>query len=68
MVVYVCLNIKVLKSAYTFRTKISDSIKNSVHHGENQPCQEVGGGYLKKSDACGALAVEPIHIVKNTTL
>ena len=33
------------KNVYTFRTKISDSIKNYVQHGKNQPHQEVGGGY-----------------------
>ena len=41
---YVCLHVEILKSVYTFRTKISDSIKNCVAYGENKPCQDVGGG------------------------
>ena len=52
VVTYVCLNNKVIKSAYTFCNNISNSIKNYVHHGENQSYQEVVGRLQKQSDAC----------------
>ena len=70
VVAYLCLNVKALKSLYTFHAKISDSIHNYINHGGNQPHQEVGGGYFlyKYSYACMLLVTELIDIVKNTTL
>ena len=51
-----------LKSVFNFCTKICDSIKNYVQHGEKQPCQEVG-------DVCISPAIELIYKVeKHNTL
>ena len=36
VIMYVCLNVKVLKSEYMFSTEVSDSIKNCMSHGETQ--------------------------------
>ena len=54
----------------TFHTKISDSIKNYIHHGGNQPHEEVGGGYIyiKQYDSFILPVVELIDIILNKTL
>ena len=46
VVMYVWLNVKALRIAYTFHTRICDLIKNYVYHGKNQPYQEIGDGYI----------------------
>ena len=30
----------------TYHANVCELIENSVHHGEKQPCQEVGNGYI----------------------
>ena len=44
VVIYMCPNVKLIKSVCTFHTKICDSVKNYVHHGKNKPHQEVENG------------------------
>ena len=68
---YVCLNVKPLKNVYTFCTKISNSVNNDIHHGKNQPHQEVGGSYIieKHYDAWVPPVIGLIDIAgKNNTL
>ena len=68
VVTYVCLNVKVPKSEYTFHTQRYGSIKNCTPHGENQPHHDVGGGFKNTLYDCSPLDIEHIHIIKNTTL
>ena len=46
VVMYLFPDVKPPKRVCTFHTKICDLIQNYVHHGENQPRQEVEDGYI----------------------
>ena len=42
--------LKLYRSVCTFRAKIRDSVNNFIHHGENQPRQEVEDSYIFVND------------------
>ena len=52
----ICLNVKPLKSVYTFCSKIFDLVNNDVHNGENQPHQDVGDRHV-------CLNIKPLKMV-----
>ena len=56
---------KLLKSVYTFCTKISSSINNCTHHIKKQQFQYVGDGFIiiKHYDACTPPYIELIDIL-----
>ena len=72
MATYVCLNVKINKYIYVcnFSTKVFDWIKKYVHHGKNQPHQEVEDGYFPVNffNTYAPPVAELIEMVENTTL
>ena len=68
--VRVWLNFKVIKCDYNFFTKTSDSIKNYVYNEKNQPCQEVGDGYIfvKKYNSWTELGIKITDIAEKIAL